>query len=124
MTTHTTKINRRALRDEAAFLPLTMESVQELRRALQDAGHSHRVANGVCSWLMAKQNGESDETAPDTRSRYRRILTELAVAQGRVLPSSASSREAHNVRGGARYVMRRAAAMKGHRSRRLRLSAP
>lgn len=68
----------RSLRNEADYVPEDLEALILLRKEVIAAGHTRRVANGLCSWLLAKAAGEDDETSQDTRARYRRILAELA----------------------------------------------
>jgi hypothetical protein len=71
-------IRRRDLTErEAPFLPETFDELLELRRQLRAAGHSPAVVNGVVAWLVGKAAGEPDESAATTRSRYRRILSDL-----------------------------------------------
>lgn len=68
---------RRDLRNEAAWLPATLDELEDVRGRLVDAGHPPPIVNGLTGWLVAKALGERDATASDTRSRYRRILAEL-----------------------------------------------
>jgi hypothetical protein len=71
--------NRRAdhLREEAAFLPRSVEDLAELRRRILDAGHPDQIASGIVGWLVAKAADDPDRTGPNTRSRYRKVLAEL-----------------------------------------------
>lgn len=65
------------LRGEAAWIPRTMDELEQVRRVLTDAGHSNAVVNGVTGWLVAKSLGEEDATNSVTRSKYRKVLAEL-----------------------------------------------
>lgn len=71
-------VTARSLRNEADYLPNDLKELVQLRADVIAAGHSRRVADGICSWLLAKAAGEPDGIASDTRARYRRILSELA----------------------------------------------
>lgn len=72
--------NPRALRNEADYLPGSLEDLIELRSRVITAGHSAPVANGLIGWLLSKANGEPDVTGPDTRAKYRKILAGLEVS--------------------------------------------
>lgn len=67
------------LRNEARFLPRSIEDLVELQDRLVAAGHSPAVASGIASWLARKAIGEDDATSHQTRARYRKILAELEV---------------------------------------------
>jgi hypothetical protein len=99
-------INERALRNEADFLPTTLEDLVGLRRRVVAAGYPDQVASGVCAWLLTKAAGDPDRTSSDTRARYRKILAELG--NGRKGPQEArrakkavSGAKARRVRGSA-----------------------
>lgn len=68
---------RRDLRNEADYLPETVEDLVDLRQLVIEAGHSAPVANGLVGWLLSKAAGEADTTSSRTRSTYRKILAEL-----------------------------------------------
>jgi hypothetical protein len=68
----------RSLRNEADYLPGDLAELVQLRADVIAAGHSRRVADGLCTWLIAKAASESDTTSANTRSKYRRILSEIA----------------------------------------------
>lgn len=70
-------MRRDHLRNEADYLPKSVEDLARLRRQLLDAGHSNALTGGVISWLVSKTAGEPDQTDSNTRSRYRKILAEL-----------------------------------------------
>ena len=74
--------NRRGLRNEAAFLPTSVEDLAELRRRIVDAGHPAQTASGIVGWLVAKTAGDPDPTSAPTRSQYRKILAELEPLHG------------------------------------------
>jgi hypothetical protein len=67
----------RHLRNEVEYLPGSLSELLEVRADVMRAGYSRRIADGLCTWLLAKAAGEVDTTATNTRSRYRRILSEL-----------------------------------------------
>jgi hypothetical protein len=71
-------------RNEADFLPESLEDLADLRRRVMDAGHSAPVANGLLGWLVSKAAGEDDVTNSVTRSKYRKILAELPPPEGPV----------------------------------------
>jgi hypothetical protein len=51
----------------------------ELVHRVRDAGYSDEIALGLAGWLAVKAGDAPDETASNTRARYRRILLELGV---------------------------------------------
>lgn len=65
------------LREEAAFLPTSVDDLVELRRRLIDSGHPDQVASAIVGWLVAKTTDDPDLTASSTRSRYRKILASI-----------------------------------------------
>lgn len=70
----------RHLRNEAGHLPGDLGDLLELRASILKAGHSRRVADGLCSWLLGVAAGDHarpDAVSGPTRARYRRILAEL-----------------------------------------------
>jgi hypothetical protein len=70
----------RHLRNEAAHLPGDLGDLLALRASVIAAGHSRRVADGLCAWLLgvaAGDHGRPDAVSGPTRARYRRILAEL-----------------------------------------------
>ena len=70
-------VNQRALRNEAAWLPETLEDAVAVRRAIMDAGYARAHADGVVGWLVGKAAGEPDTTGQAVRSRYRKLLATL-----------------------------------------------
>jgi hypothetical protein len=86
---------RRDLREEAAFLPESLPELMELRERLLVAGQTRRVADGLCMWLLAKAHNEPDTTAPNVRSKYRKVLRELPAAP----PPAAPRRRGRGDRG-------------------------
>jgi hypothetical protein len=74
---HTTGTNPRSLTIEAAWLPESLDELQETRRRLTEAGYSHREVAGCAGWLLAKAAGDPDMTSPESRSKYRRMLEAL-----------------------------------------------
>lgn len=72
-----TAINPRSITDEAPFLPESIDDLIDLRERVLAAGYSEPVAHGLVGWLVGKRAGSKDQTSPDTRARYRRILREL-----------------------------------------------
>lgn len=75
-------VNLRALRNEADFLPSSIDDAARVRQAIIDAGNPAQVADGIVGWLISKAAGHPDRTASDTRSRYRRILATLPPTVG------------------------------------------
>lgn len=69
-------------RNEADFVPESVEDLAELRRRIIAAGYSASVANGLLGWLVSKGAGEADVTESKTRSKYRKILAELGAPEG------------------------------------------
>lgn len=94
-----TKMRADALRNEADWLPEDLGDLVDLRRRIIAAGHASQVANGIVGWLLSKAAGERDDTASDTRSRYRKILAELDVdhdpGRGRQVVDLAEAAERH-----------------------------
>lgn len=70
-------VNLRALRNEADWLPRTLEDAALVRSVLVDDGQTEQVVNGITGWLVAKANGQPDRTEASTRARYRRVLASL-----------------------------------------------
>lgn len=68
---------RTPIRGEAAYIPASLEDLEQLRGQLTAAGHTLTVVNGITGWLVAKATGEADVTSRTTRARYRAILAEL-----------------------------------------------
>lgn len=68
---------RKDLREEAAHLPESIDELVALRERVMAAGESRRVADGLVMWVLAKQIGEPDTTAPKVRANYRKILRRL-----------------------------------------------
>ncbi len=71
------KVNERALRNEADWLPQTLSDVVCVRRSLLDAGTRREMADPIVTWLILKASGEPDITSATTRSRYRKVLAGL-----------------------------------------------
>ncbi len=79
--------HRKDLMIEAEYLPATVHDLAELRRQLVDlieAGatdvaprSADTTADSIVGWLVSKLDGADNLSAP-TRSRYRRILAQLA----------------------------------------------
>lgn len=69
------------LRNEAAYLPSSLEELEDVRRRLVAAGTRPATASGVVGWLLAKAHGE-DPTDSVTRSKYRKLLTSIGVPTG------------------------------------------
>lgn len=59
-----------------------LDRLVTVRRKVIAAGHSHRVASGLCAWLVTLIAGDTDATASDTRARYRTILREITAPDG------------------------------------------
>jgi hypothetical protein len=72
-----TVVNLRSLRNEADFLPASIDDAAAVRAAVLEAGHTPALADGLVGWLIAKAAGHADNSSPTTRSRYRRILATL-----------------------------------------------
>jgi hypothetical protein len=70
-------MKRKDLRNEAEYLPSSLDELVDVRGRVMALGESRRIADGLCMWLVAKARGERDTTAADVRSRYRRILRAL-----------------------------------------------
>lgn len=81
--------HRKDLRIEAQFLPDSLGDLLALRPRLVAmiatgevdgirASSADTVADGIVGWLVAKAAGETDTLTASTRSRYRRILGQLA----------------------------------------------
>lgn len=68
---------RTPVRDEGSYLPVTMETLTELRARLVAAGHPAATVNGLLGWLVAKSEGDHFSTSRKTSSKYRTILREL-----------------------------------------------
>jgi hypothetical protein len=68
---------RRDLRNEAAYLPQTIDELAELYDRLVNAGETSGSARGIATWAALKATGRPDPTGPATRARYRRILAGL-----------------------------------------------
>lgn len=79
--------HRKDLMIEADYLPASVADLAELRRQLVDLiqsgateltpGRADATADSIVGWLVCKLDG-SDRLAATTRSRYRRILGQLA----------------------------------------------
>lgn len=79
-----------SLRNEAEWIPTSMETLAALRARLTEAGHPAAIVSGLTGWLVAKGAGEEDRTSSDTRSRYRRILADLETLDGEAVRSIAA----------------------------------
>lgn len=73
----TEPLRRRDLRNEATYLPTSVEELVALRQAVIDLGHTEQIANGLIGWLIAKAGRQPDAGSARTRSAYRKILAEL-----------------------------------------------
>ena len=80
--------HRRDLMIEADYLPASVADLAELRRQLVQmiasgectevkSSSANTTADSIVGWLVSKLDG-ADQLSPDTRSRYRRILGQLA----------------------------------------------
>lgn len=69
--------NPRSLTVEREWLPASLDDLVAIRERLRAAGYSHREIAGLSGWLLAKIEGQPDETAQDTRARYRKMLADL-----------------------------------------------
>lgn len=72
------KINPRSLREEADYIPKTLDELADLKARLHAADLTASVVYGLCAWLTDKATGRPDTTSPTTRASYRRVLRELA----------------------------------------------
>lgn len=68
--------NDRSLRDEAEWLPTSVEELAKVI-ALVDRRYSRPQVAGMADWLVRKVMGWPDPTSSATRAKYRRILREL-----------------------------------------------
>lgn len=66
-----------AWRGEEIYVPKTFEQAVALRRELIDAGVPAGTASSIVGWLGEKDREGLDRTAPNQRSRYRKILDEV-----------------------------------------------
>ena len=73
----TSTINPRSVGIERRYTGADVSTLGHLRARLIESGHSAQVASGLVGWIVGKATGQADETGPDTRARYRRILEEL-----------------------------------------------
>lgn len=67
---------------EAPFLPETLGDLIDLAQRLEQRGHSIAKIQGCVGWVALKAAGKRDTTAPSTRSRYRKMLADLAEHTG------------------------------------------
>ena len=70
-------VNMRSLRNERDWLPGSLDEAAMVHAALENAGLSNQVSNGIVGWLVAKSFGHEDRTMPATRSTYRKVLAGL-----------------------------------------------
>lgn len=69
--------NQHSRLPEEDWYPHTLEDLLDLRNAVIDAGVSARTADRLVAWVLTRSAGEPDETAPNTRSGYRKVLAAL-----------------------------------------------
>lgn len=105
-----TNVNPRSIGIEGEYFGANMAALADLRQRAIDAGNSASVADGLVGWITGKAAGHEDQSSPGTRSRYRRILRDLAGDGG---PKKGRRVAADNPRG-VRYVGQRV----GRRERR------
>lgn len=70
-------VNKRALRNEAAWLPRSLDDVVIVTRVLAEAEVPNQMANGIVGWLVAKSAGLPDRTSERSRAAYRKVLDGL-----------------------------------------------
>ena len=103
-------MRRDHLRNEAAYLPESVEDLADLRRRVIAAGYPQQTASGIVGWLVAKAAGDPDLTSAPTRSQYRKILAELddspnqPVRQLEVVASSGAPARRRRVAPGTRRL--------------------
>lgn len=68
---------RTPVRNEASWIPRTLEDLELVRERLATAGQTAPVINGITGWLAAKALGDHTSASGDTAARYRKILGEL-----------------------------------------------
>ncbi len=71
------EINLRALRNEAEWLPSSLDDVVAIHDVLKASGQSDQVTNGIVGWLVSKKAGRPDNLGSPTRSTYRKVLAGL-----------------------------------------------
>lgn len=69
-------IHVRSLRDEAEWLPSSLDDLAELI-ALADQRYRRPEMAGLVDWLVRKVMGWPDPTSSATRAKYRKMLREL-----------------------------------------------
>lgn len=69
--------NQHSRLPEEDWAPNTLEDLIDLRHKVIAADIAPRTADRLIAWVLTKAAGEPDQTSPNTRSNYRKILATL-----------------------------------------------
>jgi hypothetical protein len=71
------KANPRSLREEADYIPKSLDELAEFRDKAIGAGLPSSLVNGLVSWLTGKATDRPDTTSSATRAGYRKAIRDL-----------------------------------------------